>query len=645
MSGLEPRVTAIIPVFNVEAYVGACLASVSAQTWRNLEIIVVDDGSTDDSPAIVAGHAAQDPRVRVLRQENAGLSAARNAGLEVATGDWICFVDSDDFVTEHYVEGLLDAARNADAQVASCAIDFLHPNGDRQVHTSFHALERVAPFMTDGAIDLRDKRILTEFFPSAWNKIYRRELFARLRYPEGLYYEDHPVFFAIGCAVDRWGYTPEPLYVQRRERDGSITQERSAKVFDIIRVLELVNLILARELAPDVARPLFKQVALRLLWERTVTIPDPVTFEHFAAEGAALLQRHGVAEVEPLARDAWIPSALARRLAFTAPPARPFCSVVLVFENDEPFLSEMLSGLAEQRLRDVEVLAVDNGAVDGASAIARRYAAADPRFRLLKHRGHLGGARNVGLAAARGDYVAFLEGNDLVREDGLERLFSHAADHDADVVACGFHYVGQGPWTYHSGLHHPLCEGHADDALVRLLPHHSSIAADLHASPITKLFRRRFLLKHRIRFERGHWFEEHPFWCDITMAGPRIVYTPEPLVRVRDEPGARRIWQGEAQAWDALKAIRSLARRVAPPLLARLAVRLAWERLSFSLQELDDRALFAWRWRTLLAAVSRETLLQERDLYVSEDFVDALLDLAERGRPRTLFRRLQAARL
>lgn len=114
------KLSIIIPVFNVEKYVQTCLDSVIEQSFRDFEVIVVDDGSTDGSPAICDAAAKQDGRICVIHQQNGGLSAARNAGLDIARGEWIGFLDSDDFIMPDMYEKLMDAAEKARADIAVC---------------------------------------------------------------------------------------------------------------------------------------------------------------------------------------------------------------------------------------------------------------------------------------------------------------------------------------------------------------------------------------------------------------------------------------------------------------------------------------------------------------------------------------------
>ena len=117
---MNELISVIIPVYNVEQYVESCLNSVIDQSYTNLEIILVDDGSTDRSGEICGQYALKDSRIKVIHEENAGLGEARNRGLRIASGDYICFVDSDDWIEEDYCKELAQAAERTNSDIAIC---------------------------------------------------------------------------------------------------------------------------------------------------------------------------------------------------------------------------------------------------------------------------------------------------------------------------------------------------------------------------------------------------------------------------------------------------------------------------------------------------------------------------------------------
>lgn len=190
-----PKVSVIIPVYNTEALLDRCLDSVVKQSLSDIEIICVDDGSTDGSGALLDSWAERDSRIRVIHQANGRQGKARNAAMKIAQGEYIGMIDSDDYIPEEYFERLYNAAKSNDADVAMCGIVKQKPVGERVV-VAFDGEEVVS-----SADDkLRVCHCPPEFHPV--NKLYRRDMLDRLnlRFQEGVQYED--VMFVVRAIVE-----------------------------------------------------------------------------------------------------------------------------------------------------------------------------------------------------------------------------------------------------------------------------------------------------------------------------------------------------------------------------------------------------------------------------------------------------------
>ncbi|MDO4493648.1 MAG: glycosyltransferase [Clostridia bacterium] len=176
-----PLISVIVPCYKVEQWLPACLDSLLAQTYRNLELICVDDGSPDRSGAILDDYAKKDPRIRVIHRENGGLSAARNSGLAVARGEYIGFVDSDDSVLPEMYETLYRLLLRYDADIADCAAVLDTDTGKED--QSGIALYR-------GGEAVFTASVLDQIATPVWSKLFKAALWKELRFPEGAYYED-----------------------------------------------------------------------------------------------------------------------------------------------------------------------------------------------------------------------------------------------------------------------------------------------------------------------------------------------------------------------------------------------------------------------------------------------------------------------
>ena len=166
----EPTISIIVPVYKTEAYLEKCVDSILAQTFRDFELLLIDDGSPDNCQALCEEAAARDPRIRVIHQKNAGLSAARNTGVEAARGEWIGFVDSDDSIAPEMYETLLTYARRDGAQIAVC--DYLLVTEAGEPLPSPYRLEEDKVLDRVGALEQMNRG----HFTVAWNRLYRRAL-------------------------------------------------------------------------------------------------------------------------------------------------------------------------------------------------------------------------------------------------------------------------------------------------------------------------------------------------------------------------------------------------------------------------------------------------------------------------------------
>lgn len=231
----SPLISIIVPVYNVEPYLRRCLDSLVNQTLSDIEIVCVDDGSTDASPAILQEYAAQDERIRIITQKNAGLSAARNAGLRVASGEFIAFVDSDDYVAPHTYELAL---RYMEPGVDYVCFGVQVEGHASQAEMRSHELYFKHP--CSGLVGVTDELMLS-CDNVVCNKLFRSSIIRErdISFPVGLRYEDNYFFRAYGVWAQSAFYIPEKLYHYVRH-GGSIMGEtwsgRETRAADLLEI-------------------------------------------------------------------------------------------------------------------------------------------------------------------------------------------------------------------------------------------------------------------------------------------------------------------------------------------------------------------------------------------------------------------------
>lgn len=232
VKNFDKKVSVIIPIYNIKDYIVRCLNSITNQTYTNLEILAVDDGSPDESGVIAEEFAEKDNRIRVIHRENGGLSEARNAGLNCATGDYIFFLDGDDWLDTNAIETLVRIANVHKADVVACGITKVWEDGTENLWTD------EAPGIWDGHESIIQMTRSINVCSVAWNKLYRTELWEKIFFPEGCLHEDEYTIYKILYNCKKVIYIPDPFY-KYLQRDsgimGSDISERGEDYLDALR--------------------------------------------------------------------------------------------------------------------------------------------------------------------------------------------------------------------------------------------------------------------------------------------------------------------------------------------------------------------------------------------------------------------------
>jgi len=236
----NPLVSIIVPIYKVEPYLRRCLDSIVNQTYTNLEIILVDDGSPDGCPQICDEYAARDKRIVVIHKGNGGLSDARNAGLDICKGEYISFVDSDDWVDETYIETLLDLSIKENADISIGNHSFAYENGSIKT-ISFESKS----YLKSEAIK---KIILHQTLPwgASWGKIYKRNIFFKYNFPIGKFHEDDYTSYKFIYEANKIACIDKTLY-NYFQRNDSISKNDTTYDFTEVRKEQLTFLLQNKE--------------------------------------------------------------------------------------------------------------------------------------------------------------------------------------------------------------------------------------------------------------------------------------------------------------------------------------------------------------------------------------------------------------
>ena len=216
------KVSVIVPVYNVEKYLEKGLDSLAKQTLKDIEIIIVNDGSPDNSQKIIDKYVKKYPTMKGYIKENGGLSDARNYGIKKATGEYIAFMDSDDYVSEDTYEVMYNKAKEKDFDMVVCDLNYVYPNDE---------IMEVTSGIKDDTEDV--KGIYTHIYPAAWNKLYKKELLKDIEFKKGVWFEDVEFIHRLLPRIKSIGVVHRP-FIQYVQREGSIINTVNPKIYDYV---------------------------------------------------------------------------------------------------------------------------------------------------------------------------------------------------------------------------------------------------------------------------------------------------------------------------------------------------------------------------------------------------------------------------
>ncbi|MBQ8822356.1 MAG: glycosyltransferase [Lachnospiraceae bacterium] len=496
-------VSVIIPIYNVEKYIEKCLDSVLGQTWQNLEIICVNDGTPDGSMEIVERKSKEDSRIVVVNQENGGLSRARNAGIAKATGKYIYFLDSDDYLQEYAIGVLVNYAEAQSADMVFFGAESVFETEEIKEKQSAYITYYNRKGNYSGVYSGEELfvRMLQkgDFKPSACLIFTRRELVARtgICFYSGILHEDNLYTLQLIQRSERAVVLDMPLY-KRLIREESITSGAKSvrhaygffvtqremlaflgkhsyslafftalkKYFDIMK-RNAVNVLKDMELE-EIYEEILKLDAEAVAYFMEY-IYDLYIRLH-SAEAYCVSKKRKVNKLfercKKLARKLrnrfvrirnklfWmIPAPVRwyartiRRLGFgyflyrkhiKKNPDKLCVSVVMPVYNVERYLAQTLDSLLGQNLPNIEIICVDDGSTDASREILQKYEKKDARIRVLsQEKSGAGPARNLGMSVAKGEYLLFLDSDDIFDESLCNEAYYQCIRKKADVCLFG----------------------------------------------------------------------------------------------------------------------------------------------------------------------------------------------------------------
>ena len=455
------KVSIIIPVYNAEKYLGKCLESLLSQTLQEMEIICVDDGSSDGSPEILKRFQERDGRVRILTQENQYAGAARNNGMKEAQGEYLLFLDADDFFENTLLEKVYNQGKKMEADIVLFGAKQYNDKTGIVSPASWYfkrdALPRENPF--SGKTENTDVFALVT--PAPWTKLFRREFVEK----QGLSFQglqnSNDVYFVLTALAlaEKITYVDEELVFYRVGMKGSLQGSKSLHPDCFIEAYAGVYHELRRRGIYERYEEGFMNILLsgcahnlRTVtdWELRRRICERMAEPEFAEMGLMERREEYFRRKEDFVFVNGILNAFEweaqhqKRLLPTEPViirkaendiGIPRVSVIIPVYNVEKYLRECLDSIVNQTLREIEIICVDDGSTDGSPEILREYGEKDCRITIIsqENRG-ISSARNHGADIASGEYFYFMDGDDILERDALSRLYQLSEEKSLDVL-------------------------------------------------------------------------------------------------------------------------------------------------------------------------------------------------------------------
>lgn len=235
---MNPLISIIVPIYNVERYLDRCIQSIVTQSYQKLEILLIDDGSTDQCGVICDKWAKNDDRIQVIHKKNGGLSDARNVGIAHAKGEYLCFIDSDDYIEQSMIQVLYENLNRAKADISMCEFKRQLEGQDEPFSSSEEV--RTFSYGKDEILKLlyKNEFVNQSSIVVAWNKLYKKNIFDEIQYPVGRLHEDECIIHQLLYNADKLVYTTQTLY-HYMQRENSIMATFSHKrIWDTLYAYE-----------------------------------------------------------------------------------------------------------------------------------------------------------------------------------------------------------------------------------------------------------------------------------------------------------------------------------------------------------------------------------------------------------------------
>lgn len=408
-------ISIVIPVYNAEKYLGGCLNSIQNQTYKNFEVILVNDGSMDHSESICMDFVKGDTRFKYFTKVNGGASSARNFGLDNVTGDFITFIDADDWVDENHLEVLINNIKENNSDMAVSSIKKF----DNVRNFEFRVYSKQEKYLLNYNKLNREEFLVilpklihaSNSYKIAVSKLFKKELVTDVRFDESIVYgEDLDFFFKLYNKINSISYVDEITYIYRLHDESS-----SSKFGQLHMEQELAIYKKMYERIEELGLPTIHYVN---------TLRNLLDYRKDYLENRVLFKEY-LEFLEKIEKKITYPKDL--------------ISIIVPIYNVSPYLRLCLESIEKQTFSHFEVLLINDGSRDNSKDICLEFVERDNRFKYIEQQNAgLSAARNTGILNAKGEFLTFIDGDDLIESNYLEELYYTSLKNDSEIVVGSF---------------------------------------------------------------------------------------------------------------------------------------------------------------------------------------------------------------
>ena len=533
------KVSVIIPVYNVERYLRECIDSVLSQTLKDIEIICVDDGSTDASLEILREYEKEDERVIVLTQENKYAGVARNNGIKAAHGKYLVFLDSDDFFEPELLEIQYKQCEKYGADIGLCAADQYNQATEKFIATSWFLPERyttIQPFNRD----TWPEKIFQASTLAPWNKMFSADFVKKHSLEFQALQRANDVYFTMAsmALADKIVSINQVLVHYRVGMTGNLQAQNHRTPLTFCDALYAVKNRLTKENIFEQVRISFSNNALSQVVYNLNKLKEGDAYDSLMdnlldkyLDEFAIYQgiNEGVLDKQ-FSKELMAKIEQARSPALKYPenmtiPAQdnPCVSVIIPVYNVENYLKECLDSILNQTLRQIEVICIDDGSTDSSPIILEEYSKKDSRVRVI-HQKNIGPsvARNAGFQTATGEFVYMIDSDDYLELDALEKMYCLCKANRLEILFFDLvSFYDETGEIRPSTLQRSSCPNVYDG--ISYLAFQRSKRAHV-TSPCLMMTQRAFLEKHDIKFYPGIIHEDELFCFNVLMNARKVTF-------------------------------------------------------------------------------------------------------------------------